>query len=179
MKKIEIDGLLFEPLFEEEQIQKRVRLMGIDISRRYEHKLPVFIGVLNGCFMFMADLLKQIDVPCEMSFIKLASYIGTGQSELNELLGLGIDLEGRDVIIVEDIVDSGHSLKYTLDAVKKLNPAGVIACALLVKPEALQYHFEELTYVGFEISKEFVVGYGMDFNGLCRNLPDIYKNVAI
>jgi hypoxanthine phosphoribosyltransferase len=114
-----------------------------------------------------------------MSFIKLASYIGTGQSELNELLGLGIDLEGRDVIIVEDIVDSGHSLKYTLDAVKKLNPASVIACALLVKPEALQYHFEELTYVGFEISKEFVVGYGMDFNGLCRNLPDIYKNVAI
>ncbi|MGF7025925.1 hypoxanthine phosphoribosyltransferase [Sphingobacterium sp. HSC-15S19] len=179
MKKIEIDGLLFEPLFEEEQIQKRVRLMGIDISLRYEHKQPVFIGVLNGCFMFMADLLKQIDVPCEMSFIKLASYIGTGQSELNELLGLGIDLEGRDVIIVEDIVDSGHSLKYTLDAVKKLKPASVIACALLVKPEALQYHFEELTYVGFEISKEFVVGYGMDFNGLCRNLPDIYKNVAV
>ncbi|WP_294348295.1 phosphoribosyltransferase family protein [uncultured Sphingobacterium sp.] len=177
MRNIEIDGLLFEPLIEEEQIQKRVRLMGIDISLRCEHKQPVFIGVLNGCFMFMADLLKQIEVPCEMSFIKLASYIGTGQSELNELLGLGIDLKGRDVIIVEDIVDSGHSLKHTLDAVKKLNPASVIACALLVKPDALQYHFEELNYVGFEISKEFVVGYGMDFNGLGRNLPDIYKNI--
>lgn len=176
MKTIEVEGLRFEPLLEDEQIQKRIRLLGIDISRRYENRQPIFIGVLNGCFMFMSDLLKQVQIPCEMSFVKLASYTGVEQCEMNELIGLGVDITGRDVIIVEDIVDSGHSLKHTIDAVMHHHPASVIACSLLVKPEALEYSFDELQYVGFEIGKEFVVGYGMDFNGLCRNLRDIYKH---
>ena len=127
--------------------------------------------------MFMSDLLKQVVIPCEMSFIKLASYQGTNQGEVNELIGLGIDLEGRDVIIVEDIVDSGKSLNYTIEVMEKQLPASVVVCTLLLKPECLQYDFENIQYVGFEIEKEFVVGYGMDYNGLGRNISDIYKNV--
>ncbi|AIM38867.1 hypoxanthine phosphoribosyltransferase [Sphingobacterium sp. SG20118] len=177
MKRVQIDNLHFELMIDENQIQKRIRLIGVDINHRYEKKNPVFIGVLNGCFMFMSDLLKQVVIPCEMSFIKLASYQGTNQGEVNELIGLGIDLEGRDVIIVEDIVDSGKSLNYTIEVIEKQLPASVVVCTLLLKPECLQYDFENIQYVGFEIEKEFVVGYGMDYNGLGRNISDIYKNV--
>lgn len=179
MKRITIDQLHFELMIDENQIQKRIRLIGVDINHRYENKNPVFIGVLNGCFMFMADLLKQVVIPCEMSFIKLASYHGTAQGEMSELIGLGIDLRGRDVIIVEDIVDSGNSLKYSIEAIEKQNPASIVACTLLLKPECLQYDFDNIQYVGFEIEKEFVVGYGMDYNGLGRNIPDIYKNITL
>lgn len=177
MKQIKIDQLHFELMIDDNQIQKRIRLIGVDINHRYENKNPIFIGVLNGCFMFMSDLLKQVVIPCEMSFVKLSSYHGTNQGDMHELIGLGIDLKGRDVIIVEDIVDSGNSLKYTIAAIEKMLPASVVVCTLLLKPECLQYDFENIQYVGFEIEKEFVVGYGMDYNGLGRNIPDIYKNV--
>jgi hypoxanthine phosphoribosyltransferase len=177
MKQIQIDKLHFELMIDENQIQKRVRLIGVDINHRYEKKNPVFIGVLNGCFMFMSDLLKQVVIPCEMSFVKLSSYHGTDQGEMNELIGLGIDLKGRDVIIVEDIVESGNSLKHTIASIENLSPSSVAVCTLLLKPECLQYDFENIQYVGFEIEKEFVVGYGMDYNGLGRNIPDIYKNI--
>lgn len=177
-RNIEIDGLLFEHFIEYEQIKKRIRLIGIDINVKYENKHPVFIGVLNGCFMFMADLMKTIHVPCEMSFIKLASYQGMDQGELKELLGVGMDLRGRDVIIVEDVVDSGNSLKHTIDLLEKLEVASIAVCTLLLKPACLQYQFDNIMYVGFEIEPEFVVGYGLDYNGQCRNLPDIYKEVS-
>lgn len=95
MKQIQIDELHFELMIDENQIQKRIRLIGVDINHRYEDKNPVFIGVLNGCFMFMSDLLKQVVIPCEMSFVKLSSYQGTNQGEMSELIGLGIDLKGR------------------------------------------------------------------------------------
>jgi len=177
MKRITIDDLNFEILIEESQIQKRIRLIGIDLNRRFENQTPVFIGVLNGSFMFMADLLKQIFIPCEMSFIKLASYQGTAQSGIAELIGLNMDLSGRDVIVVEDIVDTGNSLKHTLDALAQQGAQSISVCALLLKPDCLEHSFDNIDYVGFEIEKEFVVGYGLDYKGLCRNLPDIYKNV--
>ncbi|WP_437920688.1 hypoxanthine phosphoribosyltransferase [Sphingobacterium sp. LRF_L2] len=177
MKHIKIDQLDFELFIDYEQIKKRIRLMGIDISMKYEAKHPVFVGVLNGCFMFMADLMKEIHVPCEISFVKLASYDGTTQGSIHELLGVGMDLKGREVIIVEDIIDSGKSLQHTIDALEKMEVASIAVCALLMKPECVQYEFDNIMYVGFEIEKEFVVGYGLDYNGLCRNLPDIYKNV--
>ena len=178
MRTIEIDNLKFEPFIEYDEIKKRIRLIGIDINVQYADKHPVFIGVLNGSFMFMADLMKQVHVPCEMSFVKLASYAGTAQGNIHELIGVGMDLTGRNIVIVEDVVDSGRSLKYTMEALEKLNVASVAVCTLLFKPECLQYEFDNIMYVGFEIAPEFVVGYGLDYNGQCRNLPDIYKEVS-
>ncbi|HLS95242.1 hypoxanthine phosphoribosyltransferase [Sphingobacterium allocomposti] len=177
MNSIQIDNLNFELFIDYDQIKKRIRLMGIDISLRYADKHPVFVGVLNGCFMFMADLLKQVHVPCEISFVKLASYKGTSQGDLQELFGVGMDLGGRDVIIVEDIIDSGNSLRHTINALERLGVGSIAVCTLLMKPDCLQHHFDNIMYVGFEIDKEFVVGYGLDYNGQCRNLPDIYRHV--
>ena len=177
MQHIEIDGLLFERMIDDDQIQKRVRLMGIDISMKYEDKHPVFIGVLNGCFMFMADLMRQIHISCEMSFIKIASYDGMESSQVRELIGLGIDLRGRHVIIVEDIVDTGNSLKHTIAGLEKLGVASISICTMLLKPSCLQHDFDNIMYVGFEVDKEFVVGYGLDYNEQCRNLPDIYRKL--
>lgn len=175
MNKITIDGLEFEQLIDNEQIQKRIRLIGIDVNVKYEDKLPVFIGVLNGSFMFMADLLKQVTIPCEMSFVKLASYQGVERQGISELIGLEMDLKGRHIIIVEDIVDTGNSLKHTIDALERLEVQSIAVCTLLLKPECMEHTFDNILYVGFEIEKEFVVGYGLDYNGLCRNLQHIYK----
>lgn len=178
MRNIVIDNLHFELLFEHEQIQKRIRLMGIDINSKFEHLHPVFIGVLNGCFMFMADLMKQIHIPCELSFVKLASYQGADQGAIHELIGVGISLKDRNVIIVEDIVDSGNSLLYTIEALEKLGVASISVATLLMKPDCLVHSFDNIMYVGFEIQKEFVVGYGLDYHGQCRNLTHIYRNIA-
>lgn len=176
--KIKIDQKEFEQVIDYDQIKKRARLIGIQLNVAYERQNPVFIGVLNGCFMFMGDLMKEITIACEVSFVKLASYKGTERSEqIDELIGLDVGLRDRDVVIVEDIVDSGHSLKHTIDAVNRSNPASVAVCTLLMKPAALQHKFDNIAYVGFEIPNDFIVGYGMDYNGLGRNLRDIYKEV--
>jgi hypoxanthine phosphoribosyltransferase len=177
MKNLTIDNLDFELMIDHDQIQKRIRLIGIDLNMRFQDKHPVFIGVLNGCFMFMSDLMKQVVIPSELSFVKLASYRGAEQGTLAELIGVGMDLRGRDIIIVEDIIDSGHSLKYTMDALERLEVASISVCALLMKPANLQVAFDNIMYIGFEIDEEFVVGYGLDYNGQCRNLPDIYQHI--
>ena len=179
MKTIEIDNLRFEPFINYEQIKKRIRLIAIDINLKYEDKNPVFIGVLNGCFMFMADLMKEIEVDCEMSFVKLASYTGTEQGRISQLIGVGVDLKDRHVVIVEDVVDSGNSLKYTIEALEGEGAKQVSVCTLLLKPSCLQHEFDNIEYVGFEIDKEFVIGYGLDYNGRFRNLKDIYKEVTL
>src|SRR5690606_23106169 len=179
MKIIEIDELRFEPFIDYEQIKKRIRLIAIDINLKYEDKNPVFIGVLNGCFMFMADLMKEIEIDSEMSFVKLSSYHGTEQGDLSQLIGVGIDIKGRNVIVVEDVVDSGNSLKYTIDALQREGVRDVAVCTLLLKPSCLQYDFDQIEYVGFEIEKEFVIGYGLDYNGKFRNLKDIYREVTL
>ncbi|MGO1520630.1 MAG: phosphoribosyltransferase [Sphingobacterium sp.] len=177
MRNIIIDDLAFELLFDHEQIQKRVRLIGIDINIKYADKNPVFLGVLNGSFMFLADLMKQIHIPCEISFVKLASYQGTQQENVRELLGAGMSLEGRHVVIVEDIVDTGRSLLHIMGALEREQVASASVATLLLKPDCLRYSVDSLMYVGFEIDREFVVGYGLDYNGQCRNLRDIYKNI--
>lgn len=179
MKTIEIDDLRFEPFIDYDQIKKRIRLIATDINLKYEDKNPVFIGVLNGCFMFMADLMKEIDVDCEMSFVKLASYTGTEQGRISQLIGVGVDLKDRHVVIVEDVVDSGNSLKYTIEALEREGAKQVSVCTLLLKPSCLQHEFDNIEYVGFEIEKEFVIGYGLDYNGFFRNLKDIYKEVTL
>lgn len=177
MRNIRIDDMEFELLFDHEQIQKRVRLIGIDINVKYADKHPVFLGVLNGCFMFMSDLMKQIHIPCELSFVKLASYRGVRQGDISELIGLGMPLKNRHVIVVEDIVDSGRSLGRVMELLEQASVASVAVASLLLKPSALQADVDSLMYVGFEIEPEFVVGYGLDYNGQCRNLPHIYRHI--
>ncbi|MGK6352039.1 hypoxanthine phosphoribosyltransferase [Parapedobacter sp. DT-150] len=176
--KVMINDREFERIIDYNQIKKRIRLIGIQLNVTYEHQHPVFLGVLNGCFMFMADLMKEINIPCELSFIKLSSYDGsTRREQVDELMGLDVDLRGREVVIVEDIVDTGHSLKHTLDLVHAQQPAAVAVCTLLLKPDAMTHRFDNIAYVGFEIGNDFVVGYGLDFSGMGRTLPDIYRAV--
>lgn len=178
MNKIQVDGKDFELFIENEAISKKTRLIGVQLNVDYENRCPIFIGVLNGSFVFMSDLLKEIDIACEIGFIRVSSYQGTKSSEfIKEAFGLPDDLKDRDVIIVEDIVDTGFTLNYILEKVKFQNPASVQVCSLLFKPAAIQSPIPELNYVGFEIPNEFVVGYGLDYNGLGRNLKDIYRAI--
>ncbi len=175
MKNIQVGDLGFEPFISSEQIQEKIVEIAQQINTKYEALNPVFIGVLNGSFMFMADLMKEITVPCEMSFVKLASYEGTQQGEISQLLGVGMNVKGRDIIIVEDIVDTGNSLKHTVEALVQLEVNTISVCTLLMKPDCLVHTFDNIDYVGFRIAPEFVVGYGLDYNGQGRNLRHIYK----
>lgn len=176
MNKIQIDDKAFEILLENDNINKRTRLIGIQINVDYENRCPIFIGVLNGSFLFMADLLKEIEIPCEIGFIRVSSYEGQESSgKIKQAFGLPEDLHNRDIIIVEDIVDTGLTLTHILNEVQKQKPASVNVCTLLLKPTALKHEIDELEYVGFEIANEFVVGYGLDYKGLGRNLKDIYR----
>ena len=178
MNKIQIHDKEFEILLENDTISKRTRLIGIQLNVDYENRCPIFIGVLNGSFLFMADLLKEVNISCEVGFIRVASYHGTESSgKIKEAFGLPDELKGKDVILVEDIVDTGFTLKYILEKVHAQNPASVTVCSMLFKPAALKEEIEELTYVGFEIPNEFVVGYGLDYDGLGRNLKDIYRAI--
>jgi len=178
MNTVEVADKKFELLIENDNINKRTRLIGIQMNVDYENRCPIFIGVLNGSFLFMADLLKEIEIPCEVGFIRVSSYKGTASTgTVKETFGLPDTLKGRDVILVEDIVDTGFTLKYILEKVHLQQPASVRVCTLLYKPDAIQTQIDELEYVGFEIPNEFVVGYGLDYNGLGRNLKDIYKAI--
>lgn len=173
-----IDHKDFELMIDHEQVKKKLRLIGIQLNVAYEKRVPVFVGILNGCFMFMADLMKQVHIASEVCFIKMASYQGDQRTDtVKSIIGLNTSLKGREVIIVEDIIDSGHTLKKVIDIIKKEEPASIAVCTLLLKPNAIQYDFEEIAYVGFEIENDFVVGYGLDYNGLGRNLKDIYRAV--
>lgn len=176
MHKIQIADKEFEILLDNDNISKRTRLIGIQMNVDYESRCPVFIGVLNGSFLFMADLIREIEIPCETGFIRVSSYEGTESSgSIKQAFGLPDNLHNRDVIIVEDIVDTGFTLAHILKEVQKQEPASIKVCTLLFKPAALKAEIEELEYVGFEIGNEFVVGYGLDYNGLGRNLKDIYR----
>lgn len=175
--KVQIEDKEFTCFLEYEQIKKRTRLLGIQLNVDYENKVPVFIGVLNGSFLFIADLMKEVHIPAEVCFIKVSSYMGndTSSGKVKSLIGLEMDLKDRDVIIVEDIVDTGITLEYLLDVIGQRQPASIAVCTLLLKPQSLQRDVGPISYVGFEIPNEFVVGYGLDYKGLGRNLRDIYR----
>ncbi|MES2875740.1 MAG: hypoxanthine phosphoribosyltransferase [Bacteroidota bacterium] len=176
--RIEIDEKVFDVMLEYEQIKKRIRLIGIQLNVDFENRIPVFVGVLNGSFIFLADLIKEIDISSEVTFVKVSSYKGDKSTgKIKEEIGLQMKLKDRDVVVVEDIVDSGETLRYILDLIKAEEPASINVCTLLLKPKSLKTKFEEICYVGFEIPDEFVVGYGLDYNGLGRNLRDIYRAV--
>jgi hypoxanthine phosphoribosyltransferase len=180
MNNIEIEDRTFEILLENHTISKRTRLIGIQINVDYENRCPIFIGVLNGSFLFMADLLKEVEIPCEIGFIRVSSYEGAeSNGKVKEAFGLPDNLHNRDIIIVEDIVDSGLTLNYVINEIHKQAPASVKVCSLLFKPAALKVPIKELEYIGFEITNEFVVGYGLDYVGLGRNLKDIYREKTV
>ena len=174
-KKIIVNGEEFEVLLSEKQIQERISELSRQISRDYSGKTPVFIGVLNGAFIFMTDLLKNISINCEVDFFKLSSYgdskISSGNVKL--LKELDCDVNERDIIIVEDIVDSGLSIKYIEDIFKEYKPASMRVISLLLKPESLKYDVK-IDYIGFNIPSKFVIGYGLDYEQKYRNLKSIY-----
>lgn len=165
----------FEDFISDEQIQQRVSEITADLEASFGNKRPLFLAVLNGSFMFFSDLMKSYQGECEMSFVKLASYRGMSSTgKVDQLIGLTESLNDRDVVVVEDIVDTGNTLDSLLSAVSQYNPKSVTVCTLLLKPEVYNKNYE-ISSVGFEIPNEFVVGYGMDYDGLGRNLADIYK----
>lgn len=156
------------------EIEKEVKRVAKEISRDYAGCQPVFLAVLNGSFIFAADLLRHVDLPCEISFVKLASYQGTNTTgNIREVIGLNIDITGRPVIIVEDIVDTGLTMAHMLETLKGHNPASIDICTLLLKPSKLQVKLN-VRYCCKEIPDDFVVGYGLDYDGFGRNMKDIY-----
>lgn len=165
----------FELYIPDAAIQQTVQKMAQKINQDYESLNPLFLAVLNGAFMFASDLMKSIDIPVELSFIKLKSYQGTKSSgNIESLIGLEKEITGRHVVIVEDIVDTGKTLQFTLKALSSHNPASIAIATLLHKPEMTKVPLE-LRYVGFKIPNRFVVGYGLDYDGYGRNLKDIYQ----
>jgi hypoxanthine phosphoribosyltransferase len=175
MAVIRVHDKSFEIYLSEEAILKRVKEIAAAISTDYAGKTPLFIAILNGSFMFASDLFKQLTIEAELCFIKLASYKGMKSSgNVVTSIGLEDDLFGKDVIIVEDIVDTGKTLHNFLPKLMHQQPASLKIAALLHKPEATEYPLE-LNYIGFDIPTKFVVGYGLDYDGLGRNLKEIYQ----
>lgn len=174
MKQVSYNGLTFEPFIEREKIQARILELAREITEQYRGRRPLLVCVLNGAFPFAAELFLNIDTDAEISFIRLKSYEGTSSTgTVKEIMGLHDDIEGRPVILVEDIVDTGHTIKNLLDTVKAKKPAEVKIATLLFKPESLQCDVKP-DYVGFAIPPKFIIGFGLDLDGLARNLQDIY-----
>jgi len=165
----------FIPLLSEEQIQNRIKELAIQISNEYAKTVPVFIGVLNGSFLFMSDLIRYLDINCEIDFFKLSSYgdakISTGNVTL--LKELNCEVNDKDIIIVEDIVDTGLSIKYIEELFEEKRPRSMKVISLLVKPASLKYDVK-IDYIGFKIPDKFVIGYGLDYAQKYRNLRGIY-----
>jgi len=177
MTKVHVRELLFEKFISREEIDGAVQKVADGINRDFEGKNPLLLAILNGAFIFASDLIRKITIPCEISFVKFASYSGTiTTAKVKELIGVDEDLKDRYVIIVEDIVDTGITIDKLLHDVNGKNPAGVKVACFCFKPEAFKKHFA-IDYVGMEIPNDFIVGYGLDYNGYGRNLPDIYKIV--
>lgn len=175
MQQVTIQGKTFETFLSASQISQAIQRIAGQINNEYAGKNPLFISILNGAFMFTADLLKLVEIPCELSFVKLASYEGTSTTgTVKELVGLKEELTNRHLIVLEDIVDTGFTIQSILEQLKRGNPASVKVASLLHKPECLKVNVP-VDYTGFVIPDKFVVGYGLDLDGYGRNLPDIYQ----
>ena len=171
---MQVHDKIFVPFISKEEIQQRVYALGELISADYEGKKPLILGILNGSFIFAADLFRALTIDAEISFIKLASYKGTSTTgHVVTAIGLEEDLHGRHIIIVEDIIDTGKTLSSFLPEIHHRQPASVKIATFLTKPSALQYDVKA-DYSCFEIENKFVVGYGLDYDGLGRNIPDLY-----
>ena len=178
MSQIKVRDLYFKPYLSEASIKERIEDLGKTISKDYEDKKPLFIAILNGAFMFASDLFKEITVEAEISFIKLASYKGvksTGQ--VITAIGLDTEIANRHVIVLEDIIDTGKTLSAFLPQLMQQQPASLKVAALLHKPEAT-VHPVKIDYLGFSVPHVFLLGYGLDYDGLGRNLREIYQQTA-
>ena len=168
----------FEISISSATIETAVQHMADEINRDYADKSPLFLAILNGSFVFAADLIRKVTIPCQISFVKLASYSGTtSTNQVREMIGLNEDIAGRHIIILEDIVDSGITLDHLIHDLEKLNPADVKVACFTFKPEAFKKAFR-IDYLGISIPNDFIVGYGLDYDGFGRNLPDIYKIIS-
>jgi hypoxanthine phosphoribosyltransferase len=175
MGQITVKDKTFEVSINETTIKQRVREVAQQMSRDLEGKNPLFLAVLNGAFIFAADLMREMTIPCEISFVKLASYQGTTSTgSIKEVIGINEDLSGRTVVIVEDIVESGLTIKRMMEQLGTRNPASVQVCTLFFKPEKLKEDLK-LDYVAFSIPNDFILGYGLDYDQQGRQLKDVYS----
>lgn len=174
MKNIKLYDKVFRMSLSEEEIINRVKVVAEQINEEYKGRRPLFLSVLNGAFMFTSDLMKEINIECEISFVKLASYQGTmSTGKVHEVIGINEDLSGRDIIIVEDIVESGKTIMQMMDSLSNRQPASIKVCTLFFKPSKLEEKIN-VDYAAIVIPDDFIVGYGLDYNQLGRNLRDIY-----
>ena len=178
MQSIRVKDKEFVRSVSSRQISTAVRRIANAINQDFAGQSPLFVVILNGAFIFAADLLRRITIPCEISFVKYRSYSGTGSTgTIQELIGLREDIRGRKVIVVDDIVDTGVTMDYILQHLKEIQPAEVKLAALLFKPEAFTRSFQ-IDYLGLEIPNRFVVGYGLDYDGYGRNMKEIYSEIV-
>lgn len=177
MSIIKVKDKTFKTFIPEDEIQRRVKAVAEEINKDLDGQNPLFLAVLNGSFMFAADLMRYITIPCEISFVKLASYQGTTSTgRVKEIIGINEELQGRTVVIVEDIVDTGKTMKRMLESLGTRNPDSLHICTLLVKPNKLEENLN-IEYAAMEIPNDFIVGYGLDYDQQGRNLRDIYTVV--
>jgi len=178
MKRIRVKDKEFEIFIPADTIDKAVSQIAQQINKDFVDEQPIFLVILNGAFMFAADLFKKLDMACEVSFVKLASYTGTQSgSRVKELIGLNNILKGRQVVIVEDIIDTGITMDYLIGKLNEMGVAELRIAALFFKPEAFIKDFT-IDYTGISIPNDFIVGYGLDYDGFGRNYADIYKIVG-
>lgn len=177
MNTVKIHDQTFRISYPEKDILNRVKAVADRINKDMAGKNPLFLAVLNGSFVFAADLMRMITIPCEISFVKLASYEGTmSTGKIKEVIGINENISGRTIIIVEDIIESGLTMKRMLETLGTRNPESIHICTLLIKPEKLTIDLN-VEYAAMEIPNDFIVGYGLDYNQQGRNLRDIYTLV--
>ena len=173
-EKIQLLDRKFKTMIPAEEIDKAVQRIADQLNVQYAGKTPIFLGVLSGSFLFLSDLVRKTTFDCRLAFVKISSYEGIESTgTIKQQLGIDFDIEGKDIIIVEDIVETGHSMNYLLDYLNARKPASVSICTLFFKPEKFLYEYK-IDYIAMPIGNEFIVGYGLDYNQIGRNLKDIY-----
>jgi len=178
MKTVQVLDKKFALSISETEIKESVKRMASELNRDLEGKDVLFLGILNGCFMFASDLMKEIDIPCQISFVKIASYQGTSSTgNVKRLIGINEDIKDKTVVILEDIIDSGITMENIIKQLKGYEPAKILISTFLFKPDAFIKDFE-IQYVGMKIPNDFIVGYGLDYDGFGRNLRDIYTLIS-
>lgn len=174
-KQVVVKGLTFEPFITHEEIQETVQRMAFEIDTRFEGRDLIIVAILNGAYVFAADLMRALHIDPELQFVKLSSYEGLSSSgQLSQVIGLPKELEGKDVLVIEDIIDSGFTVYKFMEMIRKKGVRSVELASLFVKPDKLEYPLE-INYSGFEIPPDFVIGYGMDYDGKGRGLRDLYR----
>lgn len=174
MSEVQVLDKTFKTLITKEKIQERIKEIATQINEEMKDKNPLFLAILNGSFIFAADLCRHLTINHEISFIKLASYEGTSSTgAIKQMIGLNSDIQNRHVIILEDIIDTGLTMKYILEQLTEQSPASIQICTLLHKPAKQQVPMD-IKYIAFNIPNDFVVGYGLDYNQQGRNLNEIY-----